>query len=67
MKPFNLLTKMDIEYLRRLPAAVTSNGGVNYCFTAADLAAAKAHIESLYSGCVRLSFAAKILLLDKIY
>lgn len=65
-QPFNHLTKADIEYLRRLPAAITRNS-VNYWFTAADLAAAKAHIETLYSGRARLSFTAKILLLNEIY
>lgn len=65
-KPFNTLTKNDVEKLRRKSLSVTS-GGVIYNFTDAELNNAVSHLEHLYGGTVRKSFAAKILLLNKIY
>ena len=66
--PFNTLTKADVQKLRRKPIAVAYAGrGVTYNFTESDVDDAVKHLETLYTGIVRKSFAAKILLLNEIY
>lgn len=66
--PFNTLTKADVQKLRRKPIAVAYAGrGVTYNFTKSDVDDAVKHLETLYTGTVRKSFAAKILLLNEIY
>ncbi len=66
--PFNTLTKADVQKLRRKPIAVAYAGrGVTYNFTKADVANAVKHLETLYSGTVTKTFAAKILLLNEVY
>ncbi|MCR5728195.1 MAG: hypothetical protein K6G24_12105 [Lachnospiraceae bacterium] len=66
--PFNTLTKADVQKLRRKPIAVAYAGrGVTYNFTESDVDDAVKHLETLYTGTVRKSFAAKILLLNEIY
>ena len=64
--PYNTLTKADVEKLRRKPIAVYA-GGVTYNFTEIDVDNAVSHLQTLYTGDVRKSFAAKILLLNEIY
>lgn len=67
-QPFNSLTKADIEKLRRKSISVPYAGrSVNYSFTKSDVENAVKHLETLYTGIVRKSFAAKILLLNEIY
>ncbi len=67
-QPFNTLTKADVQKLRRKPIAVAYAGrGVTYNFTESDVDDAVKHLETLYTGIVRKSFAAKILLLNEIY
>lgn len=66
--PFNTLTKADVQKLRRKPIAVAyAERGVSYNFTESDVDDAVKHLETLYTGIVRKSFAAKILLLNEIY
>ena len=66
--PFNTLTKADVQKLRRKPIAVAYAGrGVTYNFTESEVDDAVKHLETLYTGIVRKSFAAKILLLNEIY
>ena len=68
MKRFNQLTKSDVEKLRRLsPSVPYAERGVTYNFTKQDVDDAVKHLETLYSGIVRTSFATKILLLNEIY
>ena len=64
--PFTALTKDDVEELRRKSVSVTGNG-VLYGFTETDVKNACTHLKTLYTGEVRKSFAAKILLLNLIY
>ena len=67
-QPFNTLTKADVEKLRRRSISVPYAGrGVTYSFTKADVENAVKHLKTLYTGIVRESFAAKILLLNEIY
>ncbi|MDY4097936.1 MAG: hypothetical protein SOY47_14685 [Lachnospiraceae bacterium] len=67
-KQFNTLTKSDVEMLRRKPVSVASNrDGVLYNFTQTDVDAAIKHLRTLYTGTIKTSFAAKILLLNEIY
>lgn len=67
-KPFNNLTKSDVEKLRRKSVSVAApSNGVVFNFTSYDIDRAIKHLESLYEGTVRSSFAAKILLLNEIY
>lgn len=67
-QPFNTLTKSDVEWLRRKSiSAAYARRGVTYNFTKSDLYNAVMHLETLYSGTVRTSFAAMILLLNEIY
>ena len=66
--PFSALNKDDVENLRRKAIAVAYAGrGVNYNFTQLDVDNAVKHLQTLYTGTVRASFAAKILLLNEIY
>ena len=66
--PFNTLTKADVQKLRRKPIAVAYAGrGVTYNFTESEVDDAVKHLETLYTGIVRKSFAAKILLMNEIY
>ncbi len=63
-KPFNLLTKIDVQWLRRQPAY----GNCTYNFTNSQLNSARAHLQTLYPNCrVQTSFAVKILLLNELY
>lgn len=67
-KPFNTLTKADVEKLRRKSITVPYAGrGVTYSFIKSEVANAVKHLETLYTGIVRTSFATKILLLNEIY
>lgn len=67
-QPFNTLTKADVEELRRKSISVPCAGsGIYYSFTKSDVENAVKHLETLYTGIVRDSFAAKILLLNEIY
>lgn len=67
-QPFNTLTKADVEKLKRKSISVSYAGrGVTYNFTKSDVENAVKHLETLYTGIVRKSFAAKILLLNEIY
>ena len=67
-QPFNTLTKADVDELRRKSISVPSAGrGVAYSFTKSDIDNAVKHLETLYTGIVRTSFAVKILLLNEIY
>lgn len=64
MRPFNLLTKADVEWLRRQIAY----GNATYCFSAAQVANARAHLQTLYPNCrVQTRFATTILLLNELY
>lgn len=66
--PFNTLTKADVEKLKRKSISVPYAGrGVTYNFTKSDVENAVKHLETLYTGIVRKSFASKILLLNEIY
>lgn len=52
-KPFNLLTKTDVQWLRRQPAY----GNCTYNFTNSQLNSARAHLQTLYPNCrVQTSF-----------
>ncbi len=67
-KPFTTITKADVEMLRRKPMSVPYAGSsVAYGFTKLDVDNAVKHLETLYSGTVTRSFAAKILLLNELY
>lgn len=67
-QPFNNLTKADVEELKNKPISVTYVGrGVTYSFTKSEVEDAVKHLKTLYTGIVRTSFAAKILLLNEIY
>ena len=67
-QPFNTTTKTDVEKLRRKSISVPYAGrGITYNFTKSDIENAVKHLETLYKGTVRASFAAKILLLNEIY
>lgn len=67
-KQFDTLTKEDVEKLRNKPICVpNSSQVVEYNFTNSDVQNAKEHLENIYQGTVRQSFAAKILLLNEIY
>ncbi len=63
-KPFAMLTKQDVETIRRKP---TSGKSVVYAFSEVDVEAARMHLEKIYGGTVRESFAARILLLNELY
>ena len=67
MKHFNTLTKADVEQLRRKSISVPAGKSVVYSISQADIENAVEHLESLYTGIVRISFAAKILILNEIY
>ncbi len=68
MKTFNKLTKKDVERLRRKPVSVASKrSAVEYNFTQTDVNDAINHLKTLYTGSVKDTFAAKILLLNEIY
>lgn len=68
MKKFTLLTKSDVETLRRKSISVPYAGmGVTFNFTKSEVEDAVKHLKTLYTGIVRTSFAAKILLLNEIY
>lgn len=67
-QPFNTLTKADVEKLKQKSISVPYAGKcVTYNFTKSDVENAVKHLETLYTGTVRKSFAAKILLLNEIY
>lgn len=67
-QPFNTLTKAEVEELRRKSISVPyARRGVAYSFTKSDVENAVKHLETLYTGIVRTSFAAKILILNEIY
>lgn len=67
-QPFNTLTKADVEKLKQKSISVPYAGRcVTYNFTKSDVENAVKHLETLYTGTVRKSFAAKILLLNGIY
>lgn len=62
--PFNLLTKADVEYLRRKTAC----GNANYSFSKNDIKKSRAHLQTLYPSCrVQTSFAEKILLKNELW
>jgi len=66
--PFNALTRADVEKLKVKPISVANAGsGVTYNFTTSQLEDAVNHLKTLYTGIVRNSFAAKILLLNEIH
>lgn len=67
-QPFNSLTKCDVEQLRKMPAGIPM-GKVpfNYNFTPADIDAAIKHLQTLYEGRIRQTFAEKILIRNEIY
>ena len=66
-QPFNTITKTDVEKLRRKSISVPYAGrGITYNFTKSDIENAVKHLETLYKGTVRASFAATILLLNEI-
>lgn len=68
MKPFNKLTKADVEYLRDMPAGIPmGKGGFNYNFSQADIKAAIRHLETLYSGKIYQTFAEKIMIRNEMY
>ena len=68
MKQFNTLTKPDIEKLRRMSIYVPYAGsGVIYSFTKSEVEDAGKYLKTIYTGTVRTSFAAKLLLLNKIH
>ncbi len=68
MKPFNKLTKADVEYLRNMPAGIPPMGkDVNYSFSHADVRAAIRHLETLYTGKICQTFAEKILIRNEMY
>lgn len=68
MKPFNKLTKADVEYLRNMPAGIPmGKNGFNYNFSQAQIKAAVKHLETLYSGKIYETFAEKILIRNEIY
>ncbi len=68
MKPFNMLTKADVEYLRNMPAGIPiGKTGFNYSFTPADISNAINHLKKLYSGRIYQTFAEKILIRNEIY
>lgn len=64
-QPFTLLTKSDVQKLRRKPMVATNP--VNYNFTQKDIDDAVRHLKTLYKGGITGTFAAKILLNNKIY
>ena len=67
-KRFEELTLEDVQKLRRKPLSVTNAGDeVKYSFTEEDIDNAVNHLQTLYPGIVRRSFAAKMLLLNEIY
>lgn len=66
--PFNTLTKSDVQELRRKSVSVSNpSNAVVYNFTSADIDGAIKHLQTLYQGTIRASFAAKILLCNEIY
>lgn len=68
MKIFTELTKEDVEVLRKKPISVASKEkGVKYNFTQKEVDDAREHLETIYEGKVRISFASKIILLNEIY
>ena len=63
-KPFTLLTKADVEYLRKKPAY----GFATYRFSPVDVYNAREHLQILYPNCrVQTRFACTILLLNELY
>ena len=62
-QPFNALTKKDVEKLRRLTAA----GSTQYNFSKSDVDNAVKHLETLYTGRVQRRFATTVLLLNELY
>ncbi|MFQ9116207.1 hypothetical protein [Eubacterium sp.] len=67
-QPFENLTLEDVETLKRKPISVANAGDeVKYPFTQKDVENAVKHLQTLYIGIVRRSFASKILLLNEIY
>ncbi len=67
-QPFNTLTKADVEKFRKKSIFVPYAGrDVTYSFTKSDVENAVKHLETLYIGIVRTSFAAKILILNEIH
>ena len=67
-KPFNTLTKIDVEELRKKPAGISkSNSEFIYNFSSQDIADAIKHLESLYDGKIYQTFAEKILIRNEIY
>lgn len=67
-KPFNSLTKKDVEYLRNMPAGIPmGKSGINYSFSPADIKAAIRHLETMYKGKIYQTFAEKIMIRNEIY
>lgn len=67
-KSFSELTIKELERLRRLPMTVPAGDpGVDYDVTDQELAAAVDHLGTLYQGQIKRSFAAKLLLLHRLY
>ena len=64
-QPFNTLTKEAVERLRIKP--MTTSTPICYNFSQADIDMAVSHLKTLYTGNVTYTFAAKILLNNKIY
>lgn len=68
MKPFNELTKANVERLRKLPAGIpVDKSAITYNFSQADIQAAIAHLQTLYEGRIYQTFAEKILIRNAIY
>lgn len=67
-KPFNTLTKIDVEFLRKKKAGISyGNKAFNYNFSQADVEAAVKHLQTLYKGRVHQTFAEKILIRNELY
>lgn len=67
-QPFNTLTKVDVEQLRKKPAGIPiGKGGFTYNFSQADVDAAIKHLMTLYTGRIYRTFAEKILIRNEIY
>ena len=62
-QPFTALTKKDVEKLRRLTAA----GSTQYNFSKNDIDKAVKQLETIYTGRVERKFATSILLLSELY
>lgn len=66
--PFYRLTLSDVEKLRKKRSCIPAEASkINYKFSLADIIGAQKHLQKLYIGEVRLTFAERILLLNEIY